>query len=235
MSPDTLGAFEAAMDSALAATDIRCLVITGTGSCFSAGANLTGELQRDDGKGAPPSAKSFAMYAPFLRVLDIPVPVIAAMNGHAVGGGFGLTLLCDIRVANRDARYGANFARLGIHSGLAISHTLPQLVGMAHASEMLFTGDLITGARAAEIGLANHAVSAEEVLPTSLGIASRIAGAAPLAVAGMKRTMRAGVDGAIRAAAHVEAFAQAESLSTADAKEGVAAMLGKREPVFVGA
>ena len=174
MTPELLDAFSVAIGEALADEEIRCLVITGKGRCFSAGADLRSSLQRSD-LGKPASEASFAMYAPFLQVLEVKVPVIAAMNGHTVGGGFGLTLLADIRVANVDAKFGANFARLGIHSGLGISYVLPRLVGPAHASELLFTGKLIRGSEALQIGLATYAVDAEQVLPTAMRLSREIA------------------------------------------------------------
>ncbi|MDH3819456.1 MAG: enoyl-CoA hydratase/isomerase family protein, partial [Myxococcales bacterium] len=127
MTPELLDAFSEAIGEARSDGEIRCLVITGRGRCFSAGADLRSSMQRSD-LGKPSRDASFAMYEPFLRVLDVEVPVIAAMNGHTVGGGFGLSLLADIRVANVDAKYGVNFARLGIHSGLGISYLLPRLV-----------------------------------------------------------------------------------------------------------
>lgn len=233
MSPELLDGFSAAIGEALADEAIRCLVITGKGRCFSAGADLRSSLQRSD-LGKPAKEASYAMYEPFLQVLDMEVPVIAAMNGHTVGGGFGLTLLADIRVANVDAKYGANFARLGIHSGLAISYLLPRLVGLAHASELLFTGKLIRGSEALQIGLATHAVEAEEVLPTAVALARAIAGSAPMAVQQMKASIRRGLRWEIREAALEEAGLQAASLESEDAKEGIAAILQKREPEFTG-
>lgn len=233
MTPELLDAFSEAIGEALADERIRCLVITGTGRCFSAGADLRSSLQRSD-LGKPSREASFAMYEPFLQVLDVKVPVIAAMNGHTVGGGFGLTLLADIRVANVDAKYGANFARLGIHSGLGISYVLPRLVGLAHASELLYTGKLIAGSEALAIGLATHAVQADDVLPTAIGLARAIAGSAPAAVQQMKASIRRGLRWEIREAALEEAGLQSASLQSEDAKEGIAAILEKREPEFTG-
>jgi enoyl-CoA hydratase/carnithine racemase len=233
MTPELLDAFSAAIDEARADDEIRSLVITGKGKCFSAGADLRSSMQRTD-LGKPSREASFAMYEPFLKVLDVEVPVIAAMNGHTVGGGFGLALLADIRVANLDAKYGANFARLGIHSGLGISYVLPRLVGAAYASELLFTGRLIRGSEALRIGLVTHAENADEVLPTAMQLARAIAGSAPLAVQQMKASIRRGLGWEIREAALEEAALQAASLETEDANEGVAAMLEKREPEFVG-
>ena len=233
MTPELLDAFSEAIAEALADDEIRCLVITGKGRCFSAGADLRSSLQRSD-LGKPSREASFAMYEPFLRVLDVEVPVVAAMNGHTVGGGFGLTLLADIRVANANAKYGVNFARLGIHSGLGISYTLPRLVGLAHASELLFTGKLIRGSEALEIGLATHAVEGDQVVPRALEIARAIAGSAPMAVRQMKASIRLGLGWEIREAALEEAGLQSASLDTEDAKEGIAAILEKREPRFTG-
>lgn len=233
MTPDLLDAFAVAIDEARVDPDIRCLVITGKGRCFSAGADLRSSMQRSD-LGKPSREASFAMYEPFLKVLEMKVPVVAAMNGHTVGGGFGLALLADIRIANVDAKYGVNFARLGIHSGLGISYVLPRLIGPAYASELLFTGRLIRGSEALRIGLVTHAEEPEEVLPTAMEIARAIAASAPTAVQQMKASIRRALRWEIRNAALEEAGLQAASLDTEDAKEGVAAILEKREPEFTG-
>ena len=140
----------------------------------------------------PDYERLYATYEPFLDVFDLPMPTIAAMNGHAVGGGFGLALVCDLRVANREARYGANFARLGFHSGMAISHLLPRIVGVPLAADLLFTGRLVTGAEAAAIGLAHEAVAPDEVLPTARARARAVAACAPEAVRLMKRSLYRG-------------------------------------------
>jgi len=236
MTPELLGAFAVALAAARADAGLRCLIITGTGTCFSAGADFTSILQVDDAAGPPraPSEKWMAMYQPFLGVLDLEVPVIGALNGHAVGGGFGLALCCDLRIAARGARYGANFARLGLHPGMAISYLLPRLVGVARAAEMLFTGALIDGETAERIGLASSAHAADEVLPRARELARAIAANAPTAVRETKRSLYRGLGWEPRAAAYAEAFAQAESLATADAAEGIAALLEKREPQFTG-
>ncbi len=233
MTPELLDAFSVAIGEARSDRGIRCLVITGRGRCFSAGADLRSSMQRSD-LGKPSREASFAMYEPFLEVLDVEVPVIAAMNGHTVGGGFGLALLADIRVASVDAKYGVNFARLGIHSGLGISYLLPRLVGVAQASELLFTGKLIRGSEALRVGLVSYAEETDEVLPRAMEIAKAIAASAPAAVQQMKASIRRGLEWTIREAALYEAERQAASLATEDAKEGVSAILQKREPEFTG-
>lgn len=237
MTPELLDAFSAAAARARGDDGARCVVITGSGACFSAGADFKSILQREAGesdKALAPHEKSFAMYEPFLSVLDLEVPVIAACNGHTVGGGFGLSLLCDIRIGAREARYGANFARLGLHPGLAISYLLPRIVGVSRAAELLFTGRLVEGGEAERIGILSSAVPAAEVLPRALELAAAIAASAPLAVRMTKKTFYRGLGWDIRGAAFTEAFAQAQSLATADAAEGIAALLAKREPKFTG-
>ncbi len=233
MTPELLAGF--AEKIALIENDpsLRCVIITGIGRCFSAGADFRSQIQSGDTQLCP-HERSYAMYKPFLQVLDIPIPVIGALNGHAVGGGFGLSLLCDIRIANSTSKYGANFAKLGLHPGLAISHLLPRLIGLPRASELLYTGRLINGATAVNWGLYNYAKDATEVLTMAMHLAEQIARNAPIAVRTTKRTLRQSVDHEIRQAAFREAFVQAETVETNDAKEGMAALLEKREPHFTG-
>src|SRR5262249_44796184 len=136
MTPELLDAFASAAAQARSA-DVRCVVLTGTGSCFSSGADFKSTVQRQAARA--PNERSYAMYESFLSLLDIAVPVIGALNGHAIGGGFGLALVCDLRIGARDAKYGANFVRLGLSPGMAISYMLPRLIGMARANELLLT------------------------------------------------------------------------------------------------
>ena len=235
MTAELLDAFVEALAAARAASELRCLIITGSGACFSAGADFKAILQREDeGRRLAPHEKSLAMYQPFLAVLDVEVPVIGALNGHAVGGGFGLALCCDLRIAALEGRYGANFARLGLHPGMAITHLLPRLVGVAHAADLLYTGRLVDGAEAARMNLVNEAVAAADVLPRARALAETIAANAPGPLRTIKRALARGLVAAARDAAHAESFAQAESLATADAAEGIAALLAKRPPRFTG-
>src|SRR6478672_2182534 len=162
MTPELLDAFATASAQAKADASIRALVVTGTGNCFSSGADFKSTLQRDSG--ASPAERSYAMYVPFLSLLDIEVPVIAALNGHTVGGGFGLSLVCDIRIGAREAKYGANFVKLGLAPGMSISYLLPRLIGVARANELLFAGRLVDGPEAEALGILNRAVPAEAVL-----------------------------------------------------------------------
>jgi enoyl-CoA hydratase/carnithine racemase len=231
MTPELLDAFAAASAEARADASARCVVVTGTGSCFSSGADFKAVIQREGGE---PHERSYAMYAPFLSLIDLEVPIVGALNGHAVGGGFGLALLCDLRVGNRDAKYGANFAKLGLAPGMAISYMLPRIVGLSHANEMLLTGRLVEGDEAVRIGLLDRAVAAEEVLPNALALAQTIAANAPFAVRATKAAIRRGLGLEIREAARAESVVQAQSIAMDDAREGIAALLDKRDPVFTG-
>jgi enoyl-CoA hydratase/carnithine racemase len=234
MTPELLDAFARASEAARTDTDARCVVITGTGRCFSAGADFNSTIQRDGGRPLQPHERSYAMYEPFLSVLDIEVPVIGALNGHTVGGGLGLAMVCDVRIGNRASKYGANFCKLGLHPGMSISYLLPRLVGVSKAAELMFTGRLVLGDEAERIGLLSAAVDAEEVLPQAMEMAGEIAANAPIAVRMTKRTLYENVDWQVRAAAFREAYAQAITVDTDDVKEGIAALLEKRDPVFRG-
>ena len=232
MTPEVLDAFSAASAAAHADSSIRCLVITGTGSCFSSGADFKSVLQRETNEA--PQERSYAMYVPFLSLLDIEVPIIGALNGHAVGGGFGLALVCDIRIGALEGKYGANFVKVGLSPGMAISYLLPRVVGMARANELLLTGRLVGGREAAELGILNRAVPASDVLGEAMAMASEIAANAPIAVRATKAAIRRGLALSVREAAREEAVVQAQTVATDDCREGVAALLAKRPPVFHG-
>jgi len=234
MTPELLDAFAAASEAARNDSELRCLIVTGTGACFSSGADFKATLQRADLGMSEPHERSYAMYAPFLSLLDLAVPIIGALNGHTVGGGFGLALICDLRVGNRAAKYGANFVRLGLAPGMAISYTLPRIVGLSRANELLLTGRLVEGDEALAIGLLDRAVAADEVLPVATELATTIAANAPFAVRETKAAIRRGLALDIRAAARAEAVTQAESIAMDDAREGIAALLAKRAPKFTG-
>lgn len=233
MTEEILEGVAARVAEARADRDLRCLVLTGEGRSFSAGADFKSQIQRAD-PDRQPHERSFAMYAPFLSVLDVEVPVIGALNGHAIGGGFGLALVCDLRYAREDAKYGANFTRLGLHPGMAVSYLLPRLVGLPRAAEWLYTGRLFDGREGAASGLFNEALPGDEVLPRALEVARTIAANAPFAVRTTKRSVTQGLGWDPRAAAYREAYAQAASVATEDAKEGMRALLEKREPRFTG-
>ncbi|MFB7634280.1 enoyl-CoA hydratase/isomerase family protein [Streptomyces sp. NPDC056149] len=214
--------------------DLRAVVVTGTGPAFCSGADL-GELggQHDQGL-AGARAHLSGFYRTWLAVRDLPVPTIAAVNGHAVGAGLALALACDLRYAAEDAKLGAPFVRLGLHAGMATTATLAEAVGLPRARELLLTGRLVSGAQAAAMGMVQSAVPAAQVLDTALGVAEEIAAAAPLAVRLTKSGLAQGQPTVEQALAW-EALAQPVTTTTDDFREGVRAQQERRRPHFTGA
>lgn len=148
MDADAMHRLESQIETVRQSSTIRCLVIRGTGRSFCAGANFKSGAGAQIGPAdLPAPERSFAMYKPFLSITSLEIPVIAAMNGHAIGGGLGLAIVCDIRVCHASSKYGANFTRLGLHPGMATTYILPRLVGLPKALELLLTGSLRHGGR----------------------------------------------------------------------------------------
>ena len=238
MTPDVLSGLSDAMSRVQQDPEVRCVVITGTGKSFCAGADFKSGLplgdNEEEGQYMAPQERTYRMYGHFLSILDVEVPTIAAMQGHAIGGGLGLAVVCDLRIANEEARYGANFVRLGLHPGMATTYLLPRLMGVTRGIEFLLTGRIVSGAEAAEAGLVNYATPVDQVLPRAQEIAREIAGAAPLAVKWTKRSIYQGLDWDPRRAARHEASEQSRTFETQDSKEGVAALLERRAPDFKG-
>ena len=232
MNQEMVLAFQKIMDHVKTDRDLRCLIVTGSGTTFCGGADFKSGFEKNHGSFLSDALMDF--YRPFLEISTLKIPVIAAINGHAIGGGFGIALLCDLRVVNQEAKLGANFARLGLHSGMAVSYILPRLVGLARANELLFTGRIITGEDAASMGLVNYAVEKEAVLARAFALAEEIAQSAPVAVQMMKRSLYSGLEWSPFKAAEMEARNQARTFEMDDATEGISAMLEKRRPDFKG-
>jgi len=235
MTPDVLGGFAAAVERAKQDPELRCAIVTGRGKSFCAGADFKARREESvEGRFRAAHERSYDTYAPFLSLLDLEVPTIAAMQGHAIGGGLGLAIVCDLRVANAAARYGANFVRLGLHPGMANTWLLPRLMGVPNAVELLLTGRLVDGAEALRRGLVHYAMEEARVLEKARELAREIASAAPLAVRWTKRSLYEGLAWDPKTAARREAAVQSRSFETEDFREGVAALLAKREPKFRG-
>lgn len=216
---------------ALAEADgARAIVLCSEGRHFCAGADFTGASE------AQPLGVDAAadLYAEAVRLFEAAVPVVAAVQGAAIGGGLGLACSADFRVASRESRFAANFARLGFHQGFGLSVTLPAIVGGQRAAELLYTGRRIDGETAAAIGLADRLVDAGQIRAEALALATEIAGSAPLAVRSIKATLRGDLPARIRAVTAHEDAEQARLRATEDFAEGVAASVERREPHFRG-
>ncbi|GAA5236791.1 enoyl-CoA hydratase/isomerase family protein [Verticiella sediminum] len=203
----------------------RAIVLAAEGRSFCAGANFgSGERRGRPG----------ALYAHGLRLFRLATPLVAAVHGPAIGGGLGLALAADFRIACAEARFSANFNRLGFHPGFGMSVTLPRVVGVQHAARLLYTGCRIGGDEALRIGLVDALVEPGRVRTEALAWARDIAASAPLAVRDTRATLRAGLADAVAAALQREADLQARHFATSDFREGVAAMAERRLPVFRG-
>lgn len=203
----------------------RAVVLCAEGKHFCAGADFSpGGRQYTTGD----------LYGAAVRVFRAKTPIVAAVQGAAIGGGLGLALSADFRVASPDARFSANFARLGFHQGFGLSETLPRLVGQQKAAELLYTGRRIKGDEAADIGMADYLVPADQLLAKATELAAEIAGSAPLAVRSIRETLRGDLADVIQAATDHEGAVQAKLQETDDFKEGTKAMGERRTPNFTG-
>jgi len=211
---------------------VRVVVVTGEGSAFCAG----GDLSWIESGGPDVNElrnKMFAFYKTWLSIRDLEVPVVAAVNGPAIGAGLCLALACDLRYAAPKARFGAPFAALGMHPGMAASYLLPEAIGLPRAREMLYTGKLYDAAEAAEIGLINGVLPAETLVADVLATAEKMAGMAPIAMRLTKSALRHGPR-SYAEALEWEALAQPVTMATADMREGLAAQGERRRPTFTG-
>ena len=169
-----------------------------------------------------------------LRCFRTSVPMVAAIQGAAVGGGLGVAMLADFRVAAPEARFTSNFARLGFHQGFGLSVTLPYVVGNQKALEMLYTGQRVTGEHAVAIGLADRLAPLDSVRAEARALAAEIAGSAPLALRAVRKTMRTELADAVAKATAHESIEQARLQQTEDFAEGIRASAERREPQFTG-
>ena len=233
--PDTRNAFSGAMGRALgdmyrlADTDdaIRVVVLTGTPPAFCAGADFSNGsdvFERSDA----PAFSANPVNPPAWRIRK---PVIAAVNGHAIGVGFTLTLHCDLRFMAHDAKYGIVQVRRGVMPD-AMSHwTLPRLVGLANAADILLTGRTFTGAEARDLGVASRVLANDEVLPHALEVAHDMAiNTAPLSVAVTKRLLWGTFSMTPEEVDRAETDLHHHLMGETDAREGVMAFLERREP-----
>jgi 2-(1,2-epoxy-1,2-dihydrophenyl)acetyl-CoA isomerase len=216
-------------DAVLALDDepeCRVVVLCSEGRNFCAGAQLGPDSALVD--------QTAALYSHAVRLFSARKPVVAAVQGAAVGGGLGLALAADFRVASPETRFRCNFARLGFHQGFGTSVTLPAVVGQQRALELLYTGGQVKGDDALRIGIADRVVPLDELRDAALAFAAEIAASGPLAVLAIKETMRGGLAEQVRAVTAREHEAQQALRGTDDFAEGVRATAERRAPVFTG-
>ena len=209
----------------------RAIVLCSEGRHFCAGADFSA---REKWSRERLDRQASRLYVEAVRVFSCTRPVVAAVQGAAVGGGLGLALSADFRIACEESRFVANFARLGIHQGFGLSVTLPRLIGRSRAALMLYTGRRIKGAEAVGMGLADELADLAEVRARALDLATEIARSAPLAVRSIRATLRRGLADAVREATDHELAEQSRLRRTADHEEGVKATAERRLGDFKG-
>lgn len=220
------------LDEIAVDTSVKVVVITGSGDkSFVAGADIT-EMQpltaiegREWGK---------LGQAVFSKIEKLPQPVIAAVNGFALGGGCELAMACDIRVASENAKFGQPEVSLGIPPGFGGTQRLPRLVGKGRAKELLYTGDMIDAAEAYRIGLVNKVVASGELMEVAKTMAQKIIARAPIAVQVCKAAVNEGLEMGLESGISYEAEVFGLCFATLDQKEGMTAFVEKRKPSFVG-
>ena len=216
--------------------EIRAIVLAAEGRSFCAGANFAGggvapeadARKREDVGGS----STHRLYAEGVRIFSVGTPIVAAVQGPAIGGGLGLAVAADFRITCLEARFSANFAALGIHQGFGLSVTLPELVGRQTASMMLLTARRLKGGEAVDVGLADEVVPLADVRTRAQELAAEIARNAPLALRSIRATLRDGIADRVKAATDHEASEQAMLSRTSDAAEGILAVSERRPGRF---
>jgi enoyl-CoA hydratase len=209
-------------------------VVTGAGTAFCSGGNTGWIASEPDASVDQLRTRMVAFYRAWLSIRRLEVPTIAAVNGAAIGAGLCLALACDLRYAAAGARLGAPFVRLGMHAGMAATYLLPNVVGEAHARDLLLTGRLVDADEALRLGLVSRVLDADGFLDEVLATAAGVAATAPVASRLTTVALRDGGHADFETALQWEGLAQPVTLATADLQEGIAAAREKRPPRFTG-
>ena len=235
LSIDTGKEIRKALEGAAGDDEVRAVILTGAGSAFCSGIDLPqGEKILEM---APVRIREeiYAVFQGMIRsVIDLPKPVIASVNGPAMGAGFDLCLACDMRIAAEEAKFSEFFVRIGTLPGMGGMFFLPQLVGIGKANELAFTGDIIDGIEAERIGLVNKVVPADQLEKATEDFARRLAGGPTKAIGMIKMGIRRGIGSNVSSELEFASYAQSICIKTEDAKEGFRAALEKRRPEFRG-
>lgn len=204
----------------------RAIVLCAAGKHFCAGADFTSAAENQ--------VSAAQLYPEALRLFRTGKPVVAAIQGAAIGGGLGLALSADFRIAAPSSRFSANFSRLGFHPGFGLTVTLPRVAGQQRALEWMLSGQRYTGEEAYAHGVVDKLASDGEVREAAVEFAQRIAAAAPLALLSIRATLRVGLADTVAAATEHELREQTRLQQTADFHEGVSAAAQRRDPDFIG-
>ena len=213
--------------------EVRAIVLCSEGKHFCAGNDFS-SATRNEERADRPADQGNPLYAAAVKLFATNIPVVAAVQGAAVGGGFGLAVMPDFRVVCPEARFTANFVKLGFHPGFGLTHTLPRLIGQQNAHKLFLTGRRIGGEEAYAMGLADVLTDRENLRAEAIKLAEEIAENAPLAVASVRATMRVGLADAVKAQTDHEGAEQHRLQQTQDHREGVKAVAERRTGNFIG-
>ena len=233
LDPAIVGEYRRVLESLDADPNCRSILMVSEGSAFCAGADFS-QVVEDIKNGLDPGVMLGEFYGQVRAMFHNKKPMVAAIEGPAIGAGLGLALLADFRVSCPEATFAANFNRLGIHPGFGLSATLPRLVGTHNAELLFYTGRRIKGEEAHDLGLLTQLVDKEQVRTKALALAQEIALSAPMAVQHTRATMRNGLAEQVELANKRELENQVVEMRTEDFAEGIAASMARRQPEFTG-
>lgn len=231
-NPALLAAIADAIDAVDALPDMRCMVLLAAGKAFCAGADLAGDASVAGAQGMDAVAD---LYTQAARLFRRRKPLIAAIQGAAIGAGLGLAVAADFRVAGPQARLSGNFVRLGFYPGFGLTTTLPRLIGVQRAQWMLLSGERVKPEAALAMGLVDRVAGEHDLIDTAFAMARDIAAGAPLAIEAIRAGLNEGFAEAVVASMAREHARQSALRATADYAEGVAAVFERREARFTGA
>jgi enoyl-CoA hydratase/carnithine racemase len=234
MSDAMTEAWVATIDDLSADRSVRAVVVTGEGTAFCSGGNTGWIASEPDAEVDHLRSRMIAFYRAWLSIRKLEVPTIAAVNGPAIGAGLCLALACDLRYAAASAKLGAPFVKLGMNPGMAATYLLPNVVGAAHARDLLITGRVVDAEESLRLGLVSRVSPDETFLDDVLETAAGIAATAPIASRYTTLALRDGGHADFESAVQWEALAQPVTLATADLQEGIAAARERRAPTFIG-
>jgi enoyl-CoA hydratase len=234
MTDEMFGAMVAIQDHIAADTSLRCVIITGAGEGFCAGLDLDLAARTPEMPAKEMYGNQQRWVSSILGFTRLPIPVIAAVNGAAAGGGLGVALAADIRIASTTARFNAAFVRIGLSAGdIGVSWALPRLIGLGRAMEIMLTGRFVDSAEALAIGLVTQVVEPDDLLNTALATASSIIQNSPFGMQLTKEVVLQNVDApSLAAAVALEDRTQVLANRSPDMAEALAAFREKRSPVF---
>ncbi|MDA1279014.1 MAG: enoyl-CoA hydratase [Chloroflexi bacterium] len=242
LSNELLQTLATTLDSVAHDDSVRAVIVTGAGRAFCAGADTaemaggTSEGPHKPGPGGPEALRRGFQLAQkvILGIYEMEKPVIAAVNGPAVGAGFDLACACDIRIASQAARFMAAYVHVGLFPGYGGTWLYPRLLGSAKAAELMYVGEYLEVEEAERLGFVNRVTTAESLLETAEAMARKIASGPPVAIRLAKTMMRRGMSMDLETSLEMSAAVEAITLSSGDHLEGMDALRQKRRPVFKG-